>query len=330
MKRDNHMPFPPELEGEGAGASESDRQRFERVWRVLGRAEARTLDVPDIDAAWVEVRHRVEADRKPRTARGRAPDRGAVSRRSPWMRQAAVALGVLVMLLAAGWLWRLPVTVEAVPGEQKTVTLPDGSVVELNSDSRLQYARGFQAWPFVPAARRAVTLDGEGFFQVARGGRPFVVATFHARVEVAGTQFNVRTRQRSTSVTLASGRVRVTTAGDANRAVTLQQEGGRVRVTEREMAAEQVSAEALDRVLAWRRQGFAAVEQPISEILAELERRYALEIDVPERLALTDSMSLFYLHGAAPEQILHDICLSQGWHYRRTSRGFAVLDGPAG
>jgi hypothetical protein len=66
------------------------------------------------------------------------------------------------------------------------------------------------------------------------------------------------------------------------------------------------------------------VDRPIAVILAEVERRYALEIAAEAGVVLTDSMSLFYLRGATPEKILHDLCLNQGCTYRRTSTGFVL------
>jgi len=66
-------------------------------------------------------------------------------------------------------------------------TLPDGTVVWLNGDSRIEYNDGFGK------TKRDITLTGEAFFDVAHNAA--VPLTVHARsvnITVKGTAFNVR------------------------------------------------------------------------------------------------------------------------------------------
>ena len=236
-------------------------------------------------------------------------------------------------LMVGGWLWQQPMEVVVPPGRQLLLTLPDGSTAQLNSDSRLRYRRGFQTWPFVPASERTLWLDGEAFFEVvAEAERSFVVETFNARVQVLGTQFNVRARrgpwEDETQVVLAEGRVRVTTSQDSSYVALLSEVGQTVRVSQTSRPDPVLQSEGGALRLAWRRQGFEVVDKPLAFILAEVERRFAVSIAVEGRLALTDSMSLFYPEGAVAGQILHDICLAQGCRYRKTSGGFTLAPSP--
>ena len=64
-------------------------------------------------------------------------------------------------------------------------TLPDGSIVWLNSASTFSYAAKF-------GKTRSVTLVGEAFFEVEKDSKPFNVETNHGTVEVQGTSFNVK------------------------------------------------------------------------------------------------------------------------------------------
>ena len=65
-------------------------------------------------------------------------------------------------------------------------TLPDGSVVWLNADSRLAYSNRF-----VDSEKREVRLEGEAFFDVRRDTlRPFEVTMGDLEVRVLGTRFN--------------------------------------------------------------------------------------------------------------------------------------------
>ncbi len=333
MNRKNPASMPPELWEEIKRKPPPTRRRVERLWNLLESRDDAAIDAPDTDAAWAELQRRLDAPPAKNKPPRRAPDRRHAPRTKRRTVLQIAAAGLVMGLLLGLWGWRQPVTEGAPPGAHRAVTLPDGSTVELNSDSQLRYARSFQAWPFVRAGKRAVTLQGEAFFDVARDQRPFVVETFNARVEVLGTAFNVRARQDlqagETRVTLASGTVRVAARAHPEAPVLLSQPGQTARVTDTAQAtADRYEAATLDGVLAWRKQGFTAVDQPLAAILAEVERRYALTIAVEEGLALDASMTLFYLRGTTAEQILSDVCLAQGCRYRSTSGGFTLFKAP--
>ena len=324
--------MPPELGNQVANKAPEARRKIEQVWGLLGRLERDALDAPPTEAAWTDLQPRLDASPSTTRAARRTPDRPPArqGRRRSWVGLSMVA-GLVVVLLGVR-VSRAQVTVVVPRAAQITVTLPDGSTAHLNSDSRLRYRSGFLAWPFMPAGERRVTLEGEAFFEVVRDARPFVVETFNARVEVLGTQFNVRARQGplegETKVTLATGRVLVTDQADLDYTMVLSQAGQMACVGEAATAPPSAPVGRLNRVLAWRQRGFAVVDQPLAFVLAEVERRYALSIDVEEGIALTVSLTLFYPRGATAEEIIHDICLSEGCRYRATSRGMALF--PAG
>lgn len=77
-------------------------------------------------------------------------------------------------------------TFQTEAGQQATVTLPDGTSVQLNSCSELRYPAVFSR------KERRVEISGEAMFDVTKdAGRPFVVETFAYDVKVLGTKFNV-------------------------------------------------------------------------------------------------------------------------------------------
>jgi ferric-dicitrate binding protein FerR (iron transport regulator) len=86
-------------------------------------------------------------------------------------------------------------------GETKTISLPDGSQVILNTNSTLRVA-----------ANREVWLEGEGFFSIkpTTHSTGFMVHANKVDVEVLGTEFNVKQRSEQTTVVLKSGKVRLT------------------------------------------------------------------------------------------------------------------------
>ncbi|MFK0375040.1 FecR family protein [Pandoraea sp. NPDC090278] len=89
------------------------------------------------------------------------------------------------------------------PGERRSVTLADGTVVELNTRTHIQVS-------FTPAQRNVTLLDGEAMFSVTHdASRPFVVDAGTGRVTVTGTRFDVRRIEKHVAVAVESGSVKV-------------------------------------------------------------------------------------------------------------------------
>jgi transmembrane sensor len=102
------------------------------------------------------------------------------------------------------------VTQTTTRGQKITVTLPDGTQVRLNANSVLSYPERFAG------ATREVTLEGEGFFDVAHdAAHPFIVHAGDAATRVLGTSFNVLAATAAVTVTLVEGSVNISTKGVA-------------------------------------------------------------------------------------------------------------------
>lgn len=121
-------------------------------------------------------------------------------RRPTWLAIAASLLGVIF----ATWLLvNRGSHFETEIGEQRSVVLADGSVVTLNTASRIDVE-------FEKAHRTIRLAEGEALFQVAHDpARPFDVVVGNTRVRAVGTQFNVIKRTAGTTVTVVEGKVAV-------------------------------------------------------------------------------------------------------------------------
>ena len=131
-------------------------------------------------------------------------------RQPAWQKLAiAAAITLLAVPLAAysGWeLGWVPNAYEHVQADTtlRTVTLPDGSEIELNLGTELTYAN-------YKDQRRVTLSKGEAFFKVSHDAtHPFVVQAAEGRVRVTGTQFNVWMYEDQVKVTLLEGSVLVT------------------------------------------------------------------------------------------------------------------------
>ncbi|MGA0604993.1 FecR family protein [Phenylobacterium sp. VNQ135] len=201
---------------------------------------------------------------------------GLSSRRRAWLGAGAVAAA------AAGALFLVPQfrapetqTYATGIGERRTVTLADGSTVDLNAATRLSVT--------LRRDRRDVTLEqGEAVFDVAHdAGRPFEIAAGDRAVRVVGTQFDVRRRDGDLSVTVARGAVEVRPAGGA---------GGRAyrlhpgqQLEHREGAA-QVSVGGVDpqEVLGWRTGRLVYREEPLGQVVADLNHQFATPMRIED------------------------------------------------
>ena len=99
-------------------------------------------------------------------------------------------------------------TVSTSLAQRNEISLPDNSEVVLNADSKVRYNR--KKWD----QKRAISLEGEAFFKVAKG-KCFTVNTAQGMVAVLGTQFNVENRDDFFEVTCYEGKVRVETMDES-------------------------------------------------------------------------------------------------------------------
>ena len=147
---------------------------------------------------------------RPAPAEARVVAGPRAPRRSAWQRFAvAAAVTLLAAPVAAysGWqLGWIPNAHERFMADTstKTVTLPDGSQVELNLGTQLTFSNYKN--------ERQVTLSkGEAFFKVSHDvSHPFLVQAAEGQVRVTGTQFNVWMYEDQVRVTLLEGSVLVT------------------------------------------------------------------------------------------------------------------------
>ena len=167
----------------------------------------------------------------------------------------------------------------AAPCERRT--LDDGSVVELN--------RGAEVETVFSASERRVTLvRGEASFTVAKdAARPFVVVAGGVAVRAVGTVFNVRLDGAGVEVVVAEGRVRVDTPGGVAQtdAQVLSVGQSAVVPLAKVAAAPQVvtlTEAQLAARLAWQPRLLDFTNAPLSEIVADFNRRNPVRLIVGE------------------------------------------------
>jgi len=209
-------------------------------------------------------------------------------------------------------------TIEVARGQRTALTLSDGTRVWLNSQSRLTYPAVFTA------GNREVTLTGEGFFEVAHNSRkPFIVHVPLMNIRVLGTRFDVKSYPGETAlVTLTEGEVEVATA-DAmsrvrmkpNQQVACSEETG-LRLSKKVDA---------DLVGSWVSGELYFVDQPLSAIAADLERRFDVQFEIRDRALAEDLFTCHFKETVSIEQILFFLKETKQLDYRINGQQIQIL-----
>ncbi len=202
----------------------------------------------------------------------------AARRRFLWQ---GAALGAVVVLGAGGaYLAQQDTVSHALSyatafGEQKTVTLPDGSEVHMNVSTELVL--------HYQAHRRQLTLlKGEATFAVRTDkNRPFIVDAGQVQVEVTGTVFNVRRHaQGNVDVAVTEGSVNVSSGPWWNRKQASLTPGMLAQGSEEQAWSVQQTDVAAR--TAWRQGKVVFRDQTLDEVVQEMNRY------LPEPIELMD------------------------------------------
>ncbi len=169
------------------------------VRALLNRARARVQDavtpLPELNAPMPPPTGEPAAGEAPRAMEMRRP--------THWRGWTLAATLLMAIGGGAAWFYAQRGLYTTDTAEQRTMTLEDGSRIELNARSRLRVT-------YSKAARTVELYDGQALFQVAKdASRPFLVKSGEATVRAVGTQFDVYRKEDNTTVTVLEGRVAV-------------------------------------------------------------------------------------------------------------------------
>jgi len=223
-------------------ATDADRRAFE-TWR--GADPAHAAAYAEMDALWRRLGQLPDPRRKgpPKTLAGLA----------------AIALIGAALAYQVGLLDRLRADLRSGVGTIEHATLPDGSRVDLNTDTAI-------AVRFTQGERGITLLRGEASFDVVPDrSRPFVVRGGGLSVRAVGTRFFLRADGADSPVGVAEGRVDVS----AQSGHVVVSAGEEVRLGG---DALHVAAADVERATAWRDGRLIFSGKPLAAVLMELNR----------------------------------------------------------
>lgn len=246
-----------------------EQKAYDKVWELAGHYKA--AQPFDSQAAWQRFR-----------AAQREQSRRLLIRRRIllWTAVASVALAVGIF-----WLGQRPASgafeLRTAAGEQSQYTLSDGTTIWLNERTRIEVDRAFGK------KLRKLKLEGEAFFSVAPGAaRPFVVETPDSRVQVLGTQFNLRhyPEEKEVMLYVAEGRVAFTPRAGEGRFELGAGERLRYQPQKRHLHRER---DQYGNAISWKTKRFRFRNTPLEEVLRVLAYRYHTHFQIEEGSELT-------------------------------------------
>ena len=206
------------------------------------------------------------------------------------------------------------IVVETGQGERASVTLPDGSIASLNSESRLVYLpKDYNK------KERNIHFGGEGYFQVKHNmDIPFFINAQGLQVKVLGTKFNllVRKTDRTAELALEEGRVSLLSTHtnkqvilNKNQKAILDYATGNITV---------VYDEHIKDISAWRRGDMVFRNTPLSQDIRTIEVNYNVRIKIESEDYLNDPFT-----STLPVTNLNEVLevLERSYHLRAVING---------
>lgn len=186
-------------------------------------------------------------------------------------------------------------------GEQRMITLADGSLVTLNTDSAIEVA-------YSPRARHVSLARGQALFEVEQAGTPFVVRAGDSETRALGTRFEIYLRRADVAVTLLEGSVAVssTESGRPDSDITVLKPGERLEIA---IDGEQILSHVDPAtVLQWRSGMVQFDAVTLAEAIKELNRYSETRIRVLDPNLASERLSGTFPMGQ-PEEFVSSLSL---------------------
>lgn len=197
-------------------------------------------------------------------------------------------------------------TVVVPKGKRTTVKLSDGSVIWVNSGTKVVYPKVFND------KSREIVIDGEAYLDVAKDeNKPFVVRTKGFEVKVLGTQFNISaySSDNENSVVLVKGAVEVTAGSSKGK--LLPNQGFFT-----ESGSSSIKNVDVYPYLCWKDGVMQLEGESLDVIMRRLSRYYGLDIQCDKRFISEKYKGKIDLKESI-ETVLHNLSLSTPMSYTK-------------
>ncbi len=294
------------------------RERLDVDEDLMDRRELREM-VPELDSDQVyrSIRQRIKKS-----------ERAPVKKRADWLGPFIKTAAAILVLVSASLFYLMhsqyeaeqaavqePVHFQTGEEQHREVTLGDGTMVRLNSNSEMTVSAGFMK------GSREITLSGEAYFDVEHDPeRPFIIHANQSSIEVLGTAFNVRSLKEGDNVQVAvvEGMVSFKNAaseeeGEQLSVILSKGQYGYMDISRRTILVDDL---AVENYLAWKHGRLIFDDLTLTQVCTQLNRLYdavcSFETEEIAERSLTANFSDDSL-----EKALDVIAMSLGLEYEK-------------
>lgn len=248
--------------------------QLEAVWAETGKLTPSPVAV-DIEKAWSSMNLKLEMNGQNKHTHEKKP-----------VKRLFYLSAIAAMLILALGIFRLitgpfilaETQLLASNNEKIKTSLPDGSVVTLNTNSTIYFPDRFSK------NERKVHIKGEAYFKITPDAqKPFIIDAGKASIQVLGTSFTVKAyKNNPMEVKVASGVVKFFTVDSVSGDTTaIKLTAGKKGTLAENSSVPEVSLEPLDPdELFWVDQTLLFNQTPLKQVIFVLEKQYGKTIEV--------------------------------------------------
>lgn len=209
--------------------------------------------------------------------------------------------------------------IKTLKGQKLTITLPDGTIVWLNSESVLRFPESFKG------RSRELKFSGEAYFSVAKdASKPFIISTEKTKVQVLGTKFNLRAMatETATTVVVEEGKIQFSGAANQQQLILTANKRG-VFETRGAIPSMQTDEVYAPRYMAWKNGELLMDNLTIEEVGEVLERWYNVKIKI-NRPELSRERYTGSFKNASLHKVLKSMSFAVKFSYKQNGQTFIL------
>jgi len=271
----------------------------------------------DYESGLEKLRNKLEDEKKLKKHAGlKLVSPAETSQISAWKWAASLLLLIAaISVWAAIHYWHPAATTYATSQmEQHIVTLPDGSKVRLNRNSKISFARGFSG------STRKISLTGEAFFRVQHNpDKPFVIHAGNAVIKDIGTSFDVKKENNGkVIVAVKSGKASLQNRNKSGHKVVVLTKG-QIGILNQKGGISKISQANIQNYWSWISGRVAFKNMPLGQVSTQLDNIYGIHCRLADS-SLASMKLTAYIKNTSLHQVLHMIALTLGIEYRKNGR----------
>lgn len=203
---------------------------------------------------------------------------------------------------------------------QDILTFPDGTIVQLNADSRIEISK-----TDFNREKREVWLNGEAFFQVSKNPhKPFIVHTGNMQTTVRGTSFNI-TAYPQLGVNVVSVKTGKVEVASRNKVLAMLTPNQQIEYNTSDGTSEVQTVNSAD-IAAWADGRFVLNNASALELKLRLKQHFAVNLQIDRQALSSIKFNAAFNKDTKLDEVMQTISILYGIRYKITSSGDVIIN----